>query len=107
MTNQKYDYTVEPPEPRKREMATDRKLDTIIDMLKGGDHGEGGDGGSPEVSFEPDPDALPTQAGDEEDEQGEDEAGQGEGTANVSDQNKTSERKFRFPSAKRRAVIER
>lgn len=99
------DYTIEPPPERKREMTRDSKLDKILDILTTGDHPTpSGDGSAPEVSFEPDPEQLPTATGEEGDEE-EEPSENGEGTANVAQP--TNERKFRFPSARRHAVIER
>lgn len=109
MTTEREPYTIEPPVERQREMSRDRKLDTIIDMLRHhDDEPEGGDGDAPEVTFEPEASQLPTTPGDEEPEgeEGEGEgAGTGEGEANVATE--IDERRFRHPSAKRRALIER
>lgn len=98
-------YTIEPPEERQREMSRDRKLDTIIDMLRGGGDHESSDGGAPEVTFEAEPEHLPVDPASNEPggEEPEDEAGQGEGTENVSDQTK-QEGGFRFPGRRRQAV---
>lgn len=89
-------------------MATDRKLDRIIDLLSSHDDEPADEGGAPEVTFEPDPDQLPTEPGGEEEPddeaEGEGAEGQGEGTANVAEP--LQQRRFRFPSAPAR-VIER
>lgn len=103
MTDEHRSYTIEPPQERQREMSRDRKLDRIIDLLTHHDEPVE-DEHAPEVSFEADPDSLPTEAGDEE--PPEDEAGQGEGTNNVSDQMQRGSG-FRHPSARRHAVMER
>lgn len=102
-------YVVEPPEPRRREMATDRKLDRIIDLLTHHEEDEPEGDGAPQVTFEPDPDQLPTDPGGDEPEgeggeDGEGAEGQGEGTANVAEPQQP--RRFRFPGAPAR-VIER
>jgi len=105
-------YVIEPPAEKRREMSLDRKLDRIIDLVTHREEEPATDDGStPEVTFEADPDQLPQTADDGEGEEGEGEEGegapgQGEGTTNVSDQTKRGIG-FRFPSAKRHAVIER
>lgn len=100
-------YTIEPPKEKRDQMSRDRKLDQILDILTHRESGEPDGGTSPEVTFEPDPEQLPTEAEmPKDDDEETDPAGQGEGTANVSDQRRT-ERKFRFPGARRSPVMER
>lgn len=94
-------YTIEPPPEKRREISRDRKLDQIIDLLTHRGDDDAGDSGAPEVSFEPDPSQLPTETGDEPEESDADDAGQGEGTANVAGQEK---RRFRFPGAIRQGT---
>lgn len=93
-------YTIEPPVERQRELTRDRKLDRIIDLLSP-KHEEPTDDGSPEVTFEPEPDQLPT-VDELPKEDGEESGaeGQGEGTANVAD-GREQRSGFRFPGAKR------
>jgi len=104
-------YVIEPPAEKRREMSLDRKLDRIIDLVTHREEEPATDDGlTPEVTFEADPDQLPQTPDDGEGEveggEGEGASGQGEGTTNVSDQTKHGIG-FRFPSAKRHAVIER
>lgn len=91
-------YVIEPPEERRRDLGLNRKLDRIIDILTSDpEPEETGDG---DVTFEPDVDQLPTTA---EVEQPEDEAGQGEGTANVAEGNRRP--RFSFPSRRARQAV--
>lgn len=92
-------YTIEPPPDRQRELSRDRKLDRIIDMLSHHDDEEPEGDGTPEVTFEPEEDQLPTVDAIES-ETDEPVEGQGEGSANVADE-RNQRRGFRHPSAKR------